>query len=173
METTDPMRRHLQLVAALRARLGGSAVETIETHISTVLLAGAHAYKLKKPVDLGFLDFTTLEARKRFCEQEVRLNRRTAPQLYLGVLAVTGTVDAPRVGGVGAAIDWAVWMRRFAPDDLLDARARGRARRGVHRPARRGDRRVPHRRAARGRSERTRFGRHGGALDVRQHRGPA
>lgn len=120
---TDRMQQHARLVAALRAALGG-AVETIETHISTVLLAGEFAYKLKKPVDLGFLDFTTLAARRRFCEQELRLNRRTAPQLYLDVLAITGTVDAPRLGGAGEPIDWVVRMRRFAAEDLLDARAR-------------------------------------------------
>ncbi|MCK6429794.1 MAG: phosphotransferase, partial [Burkholderiaceae bacterium] len=121
---TDRMQQHARLVGALRAQLGGGAVETIETHISTVLLAGEFAYKLKKPVDLGFLDFTTLAARRRFCEQELRLNRRTAPQLYLDVLAITGTVDAPRLGGPGAPIDWAVRMRRFAAEDLLDARVR-------------------------------------------------
>ncbi|GAB4477538.1 MAG: bifunctional aminoglycoside phosphotransferase/ATP-binding protein [Burkholderiaceae bacterium] len=124
METTDPIERHMRLVAGLRALLAGDAVETIETHISTVLLAGSHAYKLKKPVDLGFLDFTTLEARRRYCEQELRLNRRTAPQLYLDVLPVTGTVDAPRLGGAGEPIDWVVRMRRFAASDLLDSRAR-------------------------------------------------
>jgi hypothetical protein len=124
MGTADPIERHTRLVAGLRALLGGAAVETIETHISTVLLAGAYAYKLKKPVDLGFLDFTTLDARRRYCEQELRLNRRTAPQLYLDVVAVTGTVDAPRLGGAGEPIDWVVRMRRFAADDLLDARAR-------------------------------------------------
>lgn len=121
---TDRMQQHARLVGALRAQLGGGAVETIETHISTVLLAGEFAYKLKKPVDLGFLDFTTLAARRRFCEQELQLNRRTAPQLYLDVLAITGTVDAPRLGGPGAPIDWAVRMRRFAAEDLLDARVR-------------------------------------------------
>lgn len=124
MDTLEPLQQHAQLVAALRAALGGAAVETIETHISTVLLAGEFAYKLKKPVDLGFLDFTTLAARKRYCEQELRLNRRTAPQLYLDVVPVTGTVQAPQFGGAGETIDWAVWMRRFAAADTLDARAR-------------------------------------------------
>ncbi|MFN3564871.1 MAG: hypothetical protein ACK4V1_02640, partial [Burkholderiaceae bacterium] len=124
IDPTDPMRWHARLVAGLRALLGAAAVETIETHISTVLLAGEFAYKLKKPVDLGFLDFTTLPARKRYCEQELRLNRRTAPQLYLDVVAITGTVDEPRLGGAGEPIDWTVRMRRFAAQDLLDARAR-------------------------------------------------
>lgn len=124
IDPTDPMRWHARLVAGLRALLGAAAVETIETHISTVLLAGEFAYKLKKPVDLGFLDFTTLPARKRYCEQELRLNRRTAPQLYLDVVAITGTVDEPRLGGAGEPIDWTVRMRRFAAENLLDARAR-------------------------------------------------
>ncbi len=124
MDTPEPMQQHAQLVAALRAQLGGAAVETIETHISTVLLAGEHAYKLKKPVDLGFLDFTTAAARQRYCERELQLNRRTAPQLYLDVVPITGSVQAPRLGGTGEPIDWAVRMRRFAAADTLDARAR-------------------------------------------------
>jgi aminoglycoside phosphotransferase family enzyme/predicted kinase len=120
---TDPMARHARLVGALRAALGG-AVETIETHISTVLLAGDYAYKLKKPVALGFLDFTTPAARRFFCEREVLFNGRTAPQIYLGVVAITGSVDAPRLAGAGEPIDWAVQMRRFAARDVLEARAR-------------------------------------------------
>lgn len=67
------------------------AVELLETHISWVLLAGDFAYKMKKPVSLGFVDFSTLEARRRCCEEELRLNRRTAPDLYLGVVPITGT----------------------------------------------------------------------------------
>ncbi len=68
------------------------AVELIETHISVVLLAGEFAYKLKKPVDLGFLDFSTLARRQFFCQEELRLNRRLAPALYLGVVPITGSV---------------------------------------------------------------------------------
>src|SRR5262245_471216 len=64
-------------------------VEVRHTHISVVFLAGAHAYKVKKPVRLGFLDFSTLEKRRHFCEEEVRLNRRLAPRVYLGVVPVT------------------------------------------------------------------------------------
>lgn len=99
-------------------------VEAIETHISLVLLAGAHAYKVKKAVDLGFLDFSSLDARRRFCAEELRLNRRTAPDLYLDVVAITGTPDAPVLGGTGTAIEYAVRMRRFDQDDLLDRIAR-------------------------------------------------
>jgi len=122
---TDALTPHARLVEALRAmRPFGHPVlrvEMIETHISTVLLAGDFAYKIKKPVDLGFVDFTTLEKRRQCCEGEVRLNRRTAPQLYLGVVPITGSIDCPVVDGEGAAIEYAVKMRRFASDATLDA----------------------------------------------------
>ena len=91
-------------------------VERIETHISTVLLAGDYAYKLRKPVNLGFLDFSTLERRQRDCEEELRLNRRSAPGLYLDVVPIIGTPSAPRIGAFGSAeppIEVAVRMRRF------------------------------------------------------------
>jgi len=95
-------------------------VELLETHISWILLTGNYAYKLKKPVSLGFLDFSTLEARRTACEEELRLNRRTAPDLYLEVVPVTGTETEPRLGGTGRAIDYAVKMREFPQDALLD-----------------------------------------------------
>ena len=104
-------------------------VELLETHISWVLLTGRYAYKLKKPVSLGFLDFSTLEARRTACEEELRLNRRTAPDLYLEVVPVTGTEAEPRLGGEGRAIDYAVKMREFPQDALLDrVAARGELR---------------------------------------------
>lgn len=109
------------LVTALRAHLqsrNAQAVSLIETHISWVLLTDSVAYKLKKPVRLSFVDFSTLAARKHFCEEEVRLNRRLAPSLYLGVVSVCGTIEAPQLGGVDA-IDYAVCMRRFPEDALL------------------------------------------------------
>ncbi len=121
------MARHAALVAALRAYLrtaSGRPVTLIETHISSVLLAGSHAYKLKKPVAFGFVDFSTLAAREHCCVEEVRLNRRTAPQIYLDVVRITGAETAPRLGGRGPAIDYAVRMRRFATRDLADRRAR-------------------------------------------------
>ena len=106
-------------------------VTVLETHISTVLLAGAYAYKLKKPYNLGFLDFTTLAARRHFCEEELRLNRRLAPDLYLGVVPITGSVDAPCLGGEGQAIEYAVKMRRFSQPALLsDVLARGKLQAG-------------------------------------------
>lgn len=98
-------------------------VEVLETHISFVLLAGEYAYKLKKPVDLGFLDFSTLQARHRYCDEELRLNRRTAPDLYLAVLPITGRPEDPYLGGEGDAIEYAVKMRRFPQEALLDRMA--------------------------------------------------
>jgi len=100
-------------------------VHRIETHISHVLLTGDFAYKIKKPVNLGFLDFSTLEQRLWACREEVRLNRRLAPATYLDVVPITGTPASPRMNGPGEAIEYAVKMRQFPPDatlDQLDAR---------------------------------------------------
>lgn len=94
-------------------------VERIETHISSVLLAGDFAYKIKKPLALSFLDFSSLERRAFFCAEEVRLNRRYAPDIYLDRIAITGSADRPVLGGDGPAIEYAVRMRRFPPDRLL------------------------------------------------------
>jgi len=96
------------------------AVEHVETHISHVYLSGAHAYKIKKPVELGFVDFSTLEKRRQFCDEELRINRRLAPQIYLSVVPIAGTFDAPRVEGTGTPIEYAVKMRRFEQEDVLD-----------------------------------------------------
>ena len=101
-------------------------VERIDTHISTVLLAGQHAYKIKKPLDLGFLDFSTLEKRRQACEDEVRLNRRTAPGLYLDVVRITGSMEAPCIetdpaqGPAADVLEYAVRMRRFDRNLTLD-----------------------------------------------------
>jgi aminoglycoside phosphotransferase family enzyme/predicted kinase len=96
-------------------------VERIDTHISTVLLAGDFAYKIKKPVDLGFLDFSSLAKRHRSCLEEVRLNRRTAPRLYLDVVPIVATPTGPRVGIVGGdPVEYAVRMHRFDPGCTLD-----------------------------------------------------
>ena len=92
------------------------------THISVVLLAGEYAYKLKKPLDLGFLDFSTLEKRRRACEDEVRLNRRLAPDVYLGVVPVTAGPDGPRFGGDGELLEVAVRMRRLPPEATAASR---------------------------------------------------
>ncbi len=96
-------------------------VELVETHVSWVFLTGRYAYKVKKPVKLPFVDFSTLKLRKRFCDEEVRVNRRLAPELYLGVVPVGGTQAAPRIGRK-PAIEYAVKMREFATADRLDRR---------------------------------------------------
>jgi aminoglycoside phosphotransferase family enzyme/predicted kinase len=108
------------LLRSLRATHGDAAVQRIETHISFVLLAGDRAYKIKKAVNLGFVDFSTLARRHFFCDEELRLNRRTAPELYLQVLPVTGTHEQPVLGGDGPVIDWALCMRAFAQEGLWD-----------------------------------------------------
>jgi len=100
-------------------------VRLIETHISWVLLAGRYAYKIKKPVNLEFLDFSTLAQRKHFCEEEVRLNRRLAPGLYLGTVPVGGDFDHPKIDSQ-PVIEYAVKMRRFSARCLMDRQlARG------------------------------------------------
>lgn len=93
--------------------------ELLETHISWVLLTGPFAYKIKKPVDLGFVDFRSLERRRFYCLEELRLNRRLAPHLYLDVVTITGTPQAPRFGGDGSPIEYAVKMKQFAQEMLL------------------------------------------------------
>ena len=90
-------------------------VEVRQTHISVVFLAGEHAYKIKKPVNLGFLDFTTLEKRRHFCMEEVRLNRRVAASVYLGVVPITHGGSSICVEGAGEPLEWAVKMVRL-PD---------------------------------------------------------
>ena len=95
-------------------------VQVIETHISYVLLTGAFAYKIKKPLDLGFLDFSSLAKRLHACCDEVQLNRRLAPDIYLDVVPITGTPAAPRLNGSGETFEYAVKMRQFPPDATLD-----------------------------------------------------
>jgi aminoglycoside phosphotransferase family enzyme/predicted kinase len=95
-------------------------VELVETHISWVLLAGDYAYKLKKPVKLPFLDFSSLALRHQACLDELRLNRRLAPDIYLDVLALANTAQGPQWGKGGEVIDYAVRMRRFDESGRLD-----------------------------------------------------
>ena len=89
-------------------------VTHIETHISHVLLAGEFAYKIKKPVSLGFLDYSTLALRKRCCEDEVRLNARLCADVYLGVVPVTRRRGRVEIDGHGEVVDYAVKMRRVS-----------------------------------------------------------
>jgi aminoglycoside phosphotransferase family enzyme/predicted kinase len=90
-------------------------VDLAATHISWVFLTDHDVWKVKRPVDYGFLDYTTLERRRHFCEEEVRLNRRLAPDVYLGVVPVRGSPAGPTLTGDGAILDYAVHMRRL-PD---------------------------------------------------------
>lgn len=96
------------------------SIELLETHISWVILTGTYAYKIKKPVNLGFVDFSTLPKRKFFCEEELRLNGRLAPMLYLDVVPICGSVERPVVGGTGSAIEYAVKMLQFPQSAQLD-----------------------------------------------------
>ena len=132
------MSQHDQLVANLARSLsdalspcsyqgsteqGRDETKIIQTHISSVILVGADAYKLKRDIKLPFLDFSTLQQRRRFCLLELQVNRRTAPQIYLEVVAVTGSVDHPAINGAGDVIDWAVHMRRFESGKLFSEMA--------------------------------------------------
>ena len=96
-----------------------TAFEVIETHISWVLLTGTYAYKFRKPVNLGFLDFSSLELRHRDCLEELRLNRRLADPLYLGLTRITATSDGPAVDGDGPVLEYAVRMVQFPQAQLL------------------------------------------------------
>ncbi len=115
------------LVTALAdPRCYGSAVKTVdvvETHISWVFLTGRYAYKVKKPLKLPFLDFSTLKRRRHFCVEELRLNRRLAPELYLDVVPIGGSAKSPRIGKK-PAFEYAVKMREFDADARLDRQLR-------------------------------------------------
>jgi uncharacterized protein len=108
----------------MRKRAAGKSVRLVETHISWVLLAGHYAYKIKKAVDLGFLDYSSLDARHYYCAEEIRLNRRLAPGIYLNVIAIGGSADNPALGQQ-PALEYAVRMRRFAASRQLDRLALG------------------------------------------------
>jgi uncharacterized protein len=137
MEHPIAMLAHEALVSGLRSPAAYDhpveRVERIDTHISTVLLAGDFAYKIKKPVDLGFLDFSSLEKRHHGCLEEARLNRRTAPGLYLGVVPIVATPAGPRIGSAGGSpVEFAVRMHRFDPGCTLDhVAARGQLTEGL------------------------------------------
>lgn len=118
------------MVRALQAALsadGASPVELIETHISFVLLHGSRAYKFKKALKNPFLDASTLVLRERLCQEELRLNRRLAPELYRDVVSITGTPDRPVFGGAGPILDYAVQMVAFSQSGLWDRLAQAHA----------------------------------------------
>jgi len=95
-------------------------VKLIETHISLLFLTGNYVYKVKKPVDFGFLDFTSLEKRRYFCEQEVKLNRRLSPEIYRGVTVITRDQERISLDGEGAVEEYAVKMRQIPEKLLMD-----------------------------------------------------
>lgn len=95
-------------------------IELVQTHLSFVFLAGDYVYKVKKPVDFGFLDFTTLEKRWFYCNQEVMLNRRLCPDIYLGVVAITKKGKNFLVEGNGAEVEYAVKMRPLPYQRMMD-----------------------------------------------------
>lgn len=94
-------------------------IQLIQTHVSYVLLTGDYAYKLKKPVNFGFLDFSTLEKRHHFCQEELRLNQRGAAELYLEVLPLTQEGDRFLLGGAGTPVEYVVKMRQFPQEKLF------------------------------------------------------
>ncbi|MGB5324319.1 MAG: hypothetical protein WBN40_02690, partial [Pseudomonadales bacterium] len=96
------------------------ALQLIETHISWIVLTGDFAYKVKKPLDLEFLDFSTLALRKYYCEKELVLNQRFSEGLYLEVVEITGSGLDPRIDGDGEVFEYALRMRQFDNDLLLD-----------------------------------------------------
>ena len=100
-----------------------NAISTLETHISWIILTGDYAYKIKKTVDLGFINFTTLDKRKFYCDEELRLNRRYAPDLYLQTVAIRGTCSHPHFDDDGEIIEYAVKMREFPQHCLLSSLA--------------------------------------------------
>ena len=115
------------LIAALNSPLAfGHPVQyirVIETHISWIILTGNFAYKIKKPVDFGFLNFSTLEQRRFYCEEELRLNSRFAPEIYLELVEIRGSYTKPRLHGDGDVIEYAVKMVEFSQDCLLSSHA--------------------------------------------------
>jgi aminoglycoside phosphotransferase family enzyme len=119
-----PLADKVRFLASLGARPGQSEPEVVETHMSWVFLAGDRVLKLKKPVRTSFLDYSTLAAREFHCREEVRLNRRLAPGVYLGVVPLLlgeAGLSIGRAKGDGMVVDWLVRMRRLPRERMLDA----------------------------------------------------
>jgi aminoglycoside phosphotransferase family enzyme/predicted kinase len=121
-ERTEPSRLPPFIRAMLRREAFPHPADDLqvhETHISWVILAGPYAYKMKKHVNFGFLDFSSLEQRRADCEAEVRLNRRLCPDVYRGVVNVVERDGTYRIGGLGHVVEPAVWMRRLPEEGML------------------------------------------------------
>src|SRR5512135_3084778 len=97
-----------------------SSVRLVQTHVSFLFITDNHVYKIKKPVDFGFLNFTTLDRRRFYCTAEVRLNRRLSSDIYLGVVEVRETPEGAAIDGGGRVIDYAVKMKRLPEERMLD-----------------------------------------------------
>ena len=95
------------------------SIKHIQTHISHVILTGEYAYKIKKPVDFGFLDFTTIDKRKKFCEEEIKLNKRLCPEIYLELVKITQDNDKIKINGTGKIIEYAVKMMQFSQKNIM------------------------------------------------------
>ena len=95
-------------------------VEVVQTHVSAIFLTGRYVYKVKKPVDFGFLDFTTLEKRKFFCHREVELNRRLCPEVYLGVVEIFSPQGRISLKGPGEVVEYAVLMKQLPRERMMD-----------------------------------------------------
>ena len=92
----------------------------MQTQMSFIFLTGDYVYKVKKPVDLGYLDYTTLEKRRFFCQQELQLNRRLCPDIYLELVPIVQHQDKILLGGNGEVIEYAVKMRQLPPQRMMD-----------------------------------------------------
>src|SRR3569833_892869 len=109
------------LMENLRGEEGIGKPLLIETHVSWVILAGPHAYKIKKPRHFSFLDFSTPELRKYYCEREVLLNRRLAGAMYIGIVPIYDHLERPSLNSEGGkVIDYAVLMKRMDPSKGMD-----------------------------------------------------
>lgn len=124
IDSQNALRQQETLVRALADTLqqATGTVACFETHISWILVADGYAWKIKKAVHFDFLDFSSLAARRFYCEEELRLNRRLAPALYLDVQSITGSVDVPELAGAGEPIEYALRMRAFTQASLWSER---------------------------------------------------
>ncbi|MBW4645943.1 MAG: AAA family ATPase [Goleter apudmare HA4340-LM2] len=120
-ETTIPTLIQQMLQPGFYPHAVTEPIQLIQTHISYVLLTGDYAYKLKKPVNFGFLDFSSLEKRQHFSQEELRLNQRGAAELYLEVLPVTLLGEKYQLGGTGEAVEYALKMRQFPQEALFSS----------------------------------------------------
>jgi len=119
-DQTEQLLKAMKTPRAYDEPVDENEIKMVQTHISWVFLAGDFAYKIKKPVDFGFLDFTTLEKRKRFCRRELEINRMFSPEMYVDVLPLNKSDDAIKINGKGQAIEYAIKMKQLPQEKLMD-----------------------------------------------------